>query len=272
MYLLGDLGGTRLKIAFSKDLKNLVNFKVFNTPSSYYEFLKLTRLLIKDLKLKIACYGLAGVLDLKKEKLIFAPNLKDYENKKIKNDLEKILNCKVILENDAFLGGLGEAKFGVGKNLKKFGYLTLGTGVGGALINQEEISDHFSIFEPGHSFLVLAYYKNKAEFLIETEALLGGKSIEKISGLKPFEIKNKKFWDDYHLLLSIFLVNALLFWGTNNLVLGGGLSAKLNLKILKRNIKRLLPFNFPFKILKSKLKEKSVLWGALVKIKNYLKQ
>ncbi|MFN3966573.1 MAG: 4Fe-4S dicluster domain-containing protein, partial [Endomicrobiia bacterium] len=69
--------------------------------------------------------------------------------------------------------------------------------------------------EPGHSFLLMN------NFLFEVEELLGGESIRKIFGKKPEEIKNKKFWNYYHQILSIFLINVSIFWSVDKIILGG---------------------------------------------------
>lgn len=95
-------------------------------------------------KTRKTVFGFAGMLDEKREKLIYAPNLKDFENKNLKRDLEKILETEVILENDATLAGLGEGKYGVGKNFDVFGYITLSTGVGGAKIVKTRTNTNYS--------------------------------------------------------------------------------------------------------------------------------
>ena len=122
-YILGDIGGTRIRFGLSKNLKKIDKVWVFETPKNYKEFLNLIGKFSNE-KFRKACFGLAGNFNCKKEKLIYAPNLRDYEGKDLKKDLEKILKCEVILENDACLAGLGEAYFGAGKRYKIFSYIT----------------------------------------------------------------------------------------------------------------------------------------------------
>jgi len=226
---------------------------------------------LKNEKIKLACFGFAGNFDQKKEKLIFAPNLKDYENKNLKKDLEKILECKVILENDALLAGLGESKFGAGKKFNIFGYITLGSGIGGAKIVKNKPDKNVFGFEPGHSFL-LVQSKTYDVLPFEIEKLIGGKNIEKIYGKKIEEIKDKKFWDDYQKILALFLVNVSLFWSVPAIIIGGGISQRLDFDKLNRYVLNLHTINWKIKILKTKLKEKSVIYGGLLKIYHLIKR
>jgi predicted NBD/HSP70 family sugar kinase len=264
MYLLGDIGGSKTRFALIKNLKKIEKIEILGTPQKYNDFLNLIKK-FKNAKIKLACFGFAGNFDQKKEKLIFAPNLKDYENKNLKKDLEKILECKVILENDALLAGLGEGKFGVGKRFDIFGYITLGSGVGGAKIVKNRPDENIFGFEPGHSFL-LVQSKTYDILPFEIEELIGGKNIEKIYSKKAEEIKDKKFWDDYQKILAFFLVNISLFWSVPVIIIGGGICKSLDFKKLNFYFKKFHPLKLKIKILKSKLQEKSTLYGCLVNI------
>lgn len=288
MYLLGDIGGTKIRLIFcssEKDLKKLSKLKIFSTPKDYEDFLKVLKSFIGGIqlegfdffkKLKKAVFGFAGMLDKKKEKLIYSPNLKNFEKKNLKKDLERILNCEVILENDAVLGGLGEGRFGSGKNFDVFGYLTLSTGVGGAKIIKKQISINsnnknlqkfdinYNLFgsEPGHSFLLIN------NFLFEVEDLLGGDNIRKILGKKPEEIKDKKFWDYYHQILTVFLVNVSIFWSVDKIILGGSLIKKIYLKKINFYLNKFYPLPINVQLKKSVLGDLSGIYGSLVKLRN----
>lgn len=275
MYLLGDIGGTKTRLIFCKSKKDLKQqrLKIFSTPQNYREFLKSLKNFVNSnfhflKKTRKAVFGFAGVFDEKKEKLIYAPNLKDYENRNLKKDLERILNCEVILENDAALAGIGEGNFGVGKNFDVFGYLTLSTGVGGVKIvkartdanNKTRIDANSFGFEPGHSFIFLS---NGEEIVpVEIEELIGGKNIEKIFGKKPEMIKDKKFWLGIERLLSVFLINTALFWSVEAIIIGGGMIKSLNIKRLRFYFKKFQPFRIKTKILKSKLDDLSSIYGG----------
>jgi glucokinase len=273
MYFLADVGGTKTRFALASKSDCFDRVIIYPTISSYRKFLIFLENFIKSNlrsseRIKKMVFGFAGMLNKEKEKLVFSPNLKNFENKNLKNDLKNIFRAEIVLENDALLAGLGEGKFGAGKTFDTFGYLTLSTGIGGAKINNadnNQIINKFSFSEPGHSFLLID------NFLFEVEELLGGESIKKIFGKKPeeingrlFDLKAEKFWNYYHEILSIFLINISIFWSVEKIILGGGISKRLNFRRLNLLINKLNPLPTKIKIIKSKLGELNVLYGALV--------
>jgi glucokinase len=60
--------------------------------------------------------------------------LPKWRGKSLVNDLGRIFNVTVALENDGDAGALGEAGWGVGKNKSRLIYITIGTGIGGGVI------------------------------------------------------------------------------------------------------------------------------------------
>ena len=82
MYFLADIGATKIKIGLSKNLKKLDKKLNFDTVKNYDEFLQFLEN-IKPKKIQKACFGFPGVFDKKKERLIFAPHLQDFENKNV---------------------------------------------------------------------------------------------------------------------------------------------------------------------------------------------
>jgi glucokinase len=265
MFLLGDVGGTKTRIALSKNLKNIDEIFVFETKEKYKDFLKVIEK-FRGRKISEACFGFAGNFDKKKEKLIYAPNLKDYEGRNIKKDLGRILKCKVILENDAVLAGLGEAYFGAGKNYKIFSYLTFSSGIGGAKIVNHKVDENVFGFEPGHSLFLLSQEKGKT-LIFELEDLIGGKSLENFLNKRLEEIQYKKFWREITKLYALFLVNTSLFWSTEVIIIGGGISKRLDFKVLNKNFRSFHPLGWKVKILRSKLGDLGGIYGGLSMLK-----
>ena len=75
----------------------------------------------------------AGFIDAKQANIIYAPNI-NWRNEPFKARLEEKVSIPVIIENDANAAGWAEYRFGAGKNYQHMVMLTLGTGVGGAII------------------------------------------------------------------------------------------------------------------------------------------
>jgi glucokinase len=265
MFLLGDIGGTKTRIALSKNLKDFDEIFVFKTKEKYKDFLEVIEK-FKERKIIKICFGFAGDFDKKKEKLIYAPNLKDYKGRNLKRDLERILKGKVILENDAVLAGLGEAYFGAGKKYQIFSYLTFSSGIGGAKIVNHKVDENVFGFEPGHSLFILSQEKYKTS-VFEVEDLIGGKSLENFLNKRLEEIKDKKFWRGITKLYALFLVNVSLFWSTEVIIIGGGISKRLNFKVLNKNFQSFHPLGWRVKILRSKLGDLGGIYGGLAMLK-----
>lgn len=64
----------------------------------------------------------------------FPPNFPGWKEVDLKKVLSAKFKTKVKIDNDANCAGLAELKFGYGSKYKNFIFLTLGTGIGGAMI------------------------------------------------------------------------------------------------------------------------------------------
>ena len=65
--------------------------------------------------------------------------LPQWRDKNLVEDLARIFNTRVVLENDADAGALAEAGWGVGRNKSRLVYVTVGTGIGGGIILDGEL-------------------------------------------------------------------------------------------------------------------------------------
>ena len=79
----------------------------------------------------IAC---AGSLDRPGGRVIFANNLKSFNGFGLTGAVHEALGIPAVLENDANLYALGEARFGAGRGRMDMACITLGTGVGGGIV------------------------------------------------------------------------------------------------------------------------------------------
>jgi len=69
----------------------------------------------------------------------YPPNFKDWKVVNLKNKIKNKFKIETEVDNDANAAGLAELKFGYGKKIKNFIFLTLGTGIGGAVIINDNI-------------------------------------------------------------------------------------------------------------------------------------
>jgi len=83
--------------------------------------------------------GIPGFIQIQKGFIVGSNNLTVLENYPVRDDIEKRLGCKVILENDANAAALGEKWMGAGRDVDDLVLLTLGTGIGGGIINGGQI-------------------------------------------------------------------------------------------------------------------------------------
>ncbi|OOM77315.1 N-acetylmannosamine kinase [Clostridium puniceum] len=145
-YLIGiDIGGTNLRAAvISKEGNILEIFKIENEviKGPAYNLDKLiNKIKINWNKYKFEKVGVGapGPLDLKVGKLLNPVNLKGWENFNIKKYLSEKLKLPVQINNDANVAGLAESLVGSAKECESVFYITVSTGVGGALILDKKI-------------------------------------------------------------------------------------------------------------------------------------
>src|SRR6202041_2600894 len=78
--------------------------------------------------------GIPGFILIDKGIILGSNNMSEFENYPVRDEIEKRLGAKVILENDANAAALGEKWMGAGRAVNELILLTLGTGIGGGII------------------------------------------------------------------------------------------------------------------------------------------
>jgi glucokinase len=78
--------------------------------------------------------AVAAFLDSQREKIYFSPNIV-WEDYPLAKRLEDTLSRPVVIENDANAAGWAEYRFGAAVDSKSMMMLTMGTGVGGAVVD-----------------------------------------------------------------------------------------------------------------------------------------
>jgi glucokinase len=83
--------------------------------------------------------GVPGIIDMQTGLVRESPNLPDWVDYPARAAIEQRLKTVVILENDANVAALGEQWLGAAKDFDHMAMLTLGTGVGGGLVQYGSI-------------------------------------------------------------------------------------------------------------------------------------
>jgi glucokinase len=145
-YLIGiDIGGTNLRAAVvSKEGDIIEVFKVENEVSkgATYNLDKLVNHIKKEWSkydTEKVGVGVPGPVDIKNGIILSPVNLRGWGNFNIKEYLSEQLNLPVKVNNDANVAGLAESLVGSAKECESVFYITVSTGVGGALILDKKI-------------------------------------------------------------------------------------------------------------------------------------
>lgn len=157
MYTVGiDIGGTKIAGALVDIDGNIVAESKVPTPAQDPDALvDAVVALVTELSLGKEVLGVgvaaAGFIDADQANIIYAPNL-SWRNEPFKAKLQAKLPLPVIIENDANAAAWAEFRYGAGKGYQHMIMLTIGTGVGGAVIvNGQMLRGGFGIAgELGH--------------------------------------------------------------------------------------------------------------------------
>jgi glucokinase len=98
--------------------------------------------------------GIPGLLDTEIGCILEASNLPGWQHYPIIDHLSARLNIPVFIENDANLAALGEYWLGAGQGMDNLFMVTLGSGIGGAILDRGKIFKmHPSAGEFGHMII-----------------------------------------------------------------------------------------------------------------------
>jgi glucokinase len=270
MFISADIGGTRTRVASSKNLENICKVKRFNTPETFDEL----RLGILEAIVEVSeeedidgiCIGLPGILDHRTGSIKKVPNIYYLDDKSFDSFfIDESLVSKVVFENDAYLAGLAESIVGAGKDFNTVAYITLSTGVGGALIQDRKLPKYPKSYEPGH--MIIDHNSDVVDNSGVTgsiETILGGSYFESNYGVKPEDTTFHEIWEDYGTKLAKALVNVCVMWDPQVIILGGSISNKFEhfYPTLKKVITSFEFLKIP-DVVKSQLMDDAGLMGGL---------
>lgn len=294
-----DVGGQTIKGAIVDENGKMFNESRVVTPkTSGSDVITAIADLVKEIqsktneKLPIGI-AVAGMLNKDSRIMLTAPQIVGWKNFPLADELEKQIDSKIFILNDANAAAFGEYIFGQGKGSEKFLSITLGTGVGGGIILDDKLFTgafgsggeigHVSIDLNGkncncggvgcvETYLGAAYLAQEVE---EEIANYKGKS-----SLANFdepvnyhhltqEVRNSdklanEIWSKKMKILGHFLASVNNLLDLDTIVLAGGItqSKDLMLEPVKENFDKFSPFIRQTKILATNFSNEAGILGA----------
>lgn len=147
-----DLGGSRIKAAILSEAGSTVSqmIKPIASRIDYDPILKQLVEIVQGLldqdqhRVNGIGLGVAGLLDRERHTVLTSPNIPALNGRHPAGDLESQTGLSASMDNDANLMAIGEGQLGGAKGFSHYIAITLGTGVGGAIISEGKLLRGFN--------------------------------------------------------------------------------------------------------------------------------
>lgn len=229
----------------------------------------------------------AGQVDIRDGSIRYAnPNIPDYTGTPLKQIFESRFQVPVAVENDVNAAAIGELHFGAGKDgqARDFLCITVGTGIGGAVIHEGKL--HRGYYGGAGEFGHLITHAEERLMADDSDEMAGCYEVyasttalvrqsmavdpSLTDGRKVFakfdDPKIKQVIDEWIGELAMGLVSLIHAWGPEMILFGGGIMRE---PYIMEHMKELLdrhvfPSFMPVKLRQAKLGSDANLWGAAV--------
>lgn len=273
-----DIGGTNLKGGLVKGDK-IIQFETRDTKANEGGNVTIDVLknVIRDLKTPETVaigVGVPSVVDSNKGIVYNVQNINKWEKVHLKKILEEEFRLPVYLNNDANCFAMGERVYGVGQNYENFVGITLGTGVGGGIIQKGELLSDNNCGSGEYGEMpyldgILEEYCGSFFF-----AKINSTGLETMKGVMEQDQKSIDVLDEYSKHLAVLVKMIVLSVDPQAIIFGGAISNSYHL-FETRIYKNLQDFAFPnsikkLKLLKSELQNIGILGAASLCFKESL--
>lgn len=305
-----DVGGTNIKYGLVDLYGNIKLRRTLLTEATKGNDYVLEKIIssveeLISLKSEIVSVGLCIPGIVNNGIILISPNMPGWENYNLKEHLEKYFGLHFEIENDANAAAIAEMEIGNGSDFNNFIYVTLGTGIGGAIIYNRQIfhGSHGGAGEIGHTALcvfdksgdlitnykhgTLEYYAGRKGILKKMNNLLNANKSVNLNFEKDFDVKDiseaankgdalaKICIEKTGEYIGAGLSSSVNLLNITNIVIGGGISGagdRLFNSIKNAIEKRVLPpLKEKIEIRKAFFDEDSGLVGAAMMSKKYLR-
>jgi predicted NBD/HSP70 family sugar kinase len=243
-YCIGiDIGGTKLLILITNLAGNIVYELKVPTTNNPAEIIAIIKQSIETAKLsfsKIIGLGIGVPGVVKDSAIVVQASALKWNNLNLKAILQEELSFPIFVENDVNLAAIGERWKGSGDNSKHIIFITLGTGIGGAIIADERLITGFTNRSGEVGFFTERqdYLAGRVNHLNEQGVLekkISGTALSR-HGIPPEELftlfsrgddSAAKIINDFILDLAIMISNCVWLLNPERVIIGGGVSESM---------------------------------------------
>lgn len=242
VYIGLDIGGTKFLAAAADTTGRILAREHHPTPAALDRGLALLQQCVRRLasnhRLMAIGAAIGGPLDWRTG-IVSPLHQPAWRQVPLKQIMQEEFGCPFYVDVDTNVAALGEYRFGKAQ-ATRFVYLTLSTGMGGALVlNGEIYRGHLEAHpEVGHQSI--AYVCRHPERVACEcgapdclEALVSGNGIQRIYG-KAAESLESDEWEEVAFNLGLGLRNIACFYAPEVIVLGGGVAVGGGERLLRR--------------------------------------
>lgn len=268
-YLGIDLGGSKTLIAVFDGSGKIIAQKKFKTNKNYDDFISDVEKNVDELSTNtiIACSVAVPGLISRDTGVVHALGNLDWREKPIKDDISKAIGgTPVIIENDARIGGVAEAGEII-NDYERVLYITISTGIGGALIKSGEIVKELEDTEMGKIPLL---YEGKIQ---HWEDFAGGRAIVERYDKRASDIESTEQWEEIGNRIAYGIAVCCSILQPQVIVFGGGVGQSADK--FKEYVREYLSEHLhaiarqPEALLPAKFGENSVIHGCFALLKQH---
>lgn len=228
-----EIGGTKVICAVGDDQGTVLSQATFKTAGVDATMQTIAAFFTSNKTVRAVGVGSFGPLQLTASAAnfghIYHSPKAGWEQVDLKGLLETRLRLPIRLETDVNCAALGELYFGVARQLENFIYLTVGTGIGGALVRGGKIVHGIQNLEMGHVRVphkVLANdYSGSCPFHGDClEGLASGFALHQQYAQTAEAIIDPAVWDQEANYLALAVQNLMLTNGPELIIIGGGVA------------------------------------------------
>ncbi len=135
-----DIGGTKVLGGVVDPSGNILTTHREDTPKAGGSALTQTIIgVIQELLAQhpVTSIGIsaAGFVSSDRQTMLATPNIAGWNGINLKEEISREINLPIVIENDANAAAWGEAVYGAGRGESELLMVTVGTGIGGGLVN-----------------------------------------------------------------------------------------------------------------------------------------